>query len=373
MSGISIVHPHRAIDEEMTMKQTLGPKDHAEAVALFRAQVLGVLVSRVLTRGDRIEALRELSQTRFRPPGSPITRQFAVSTLERWLYAYRKDGLDGLKPQVRSDRGPAQMLTEAQRTLICDIRRDHPNASAALILRTLVTEGRVADGAVSANTVRRLLRQRGADRLSGKHAGPRRTRRRWQCERPNELWHADVCHAASLRIGDRTAPVRIHAMLDDASRYIVAIRAVSSEREADMLALVVDTARNVGLPERFYFDNGPTYRGETLATACARLAVKLIHARPYDPQARGKMERFWRTLREGCLDHMGIQSSLHDVQTRLLAFCAEHYHITPHSSLMGKTPAQVWATRHTREVSDDVLHDALTVRHTRRVRNVSAR
>jgi hypothetical protein len=56
------------------------------------------------------------------------------------------------------------------------------------------------------------------------------------------------------------------------------------------------------------------------------------------------MERFWRTLREGCLDHLGNPGSLQDVQVRLLAFLGKHYHVSPHASLMGKTPAQVYET-----------------------------
>ena len=53
-----------------------------------------------------------------------------------------------------------------------------------------------------------------------------------------------------------------------------------------------------------------------------------MHAKPYDPQARGKMERLWRTLREQCLDHLGVMESLHDVQVRLLAWRDTHYRTT---------------------------------------------
>lgn len=353
---------------EVPMKETIGPRDHAEAVALFRAQILGPLLARDLGRGELARALRALSQERFRPPGSDVTQRYAVSTLERWLYAYKRHGLDGLRPKPRKDQGFAQELTDEQRELLCAIRRDHPSASASLILRTLVAEGKITDDAVSANTVRRLFRACGLDRVSLRHAAPGGRRRRWQTSHPNALWHADVCHGPSLRIDGRPVPLRIHAILDDASRYIVAIRALSSEREADMLALLVDTVRRVGLPERFYLDNGSTYRGEILATACSRLDVKLRHARPHDPESRGKMERFWRTLREGCLDHIGHLSSIHDVTVRLLAFVGEHYHVTSHSALFGRAPADVWAERTPREVADDALRDALTVYGLRRVR-----
>jgi putative transposase len=173
-----------------------------------------------------------------------------------------------------------------------------------------------------------------------------------------------------MKLGGRTVPLRIHALLDDHARYIVAIQAAATEREVEMLALVKamrDTGRR---PGALYLDNGSTYRGEVLQTLCARLGVGLLHAEPEDPQARGKMERFWRTLREGCLDHLGAPGSLQDVQVRLLAFLGKHYHVSPHASLMGKTPAQVYETapRDEKPVTDDELGLALTVRGRRRVR-----
>jgi putative transposase len=73
--------------------------------------------------------------------------------------------------------------------LLLDIRHERPGASVALILRTLVLDGRLAEGAVSVSTVTRLYREaklpRGA-RPSG------HTRLRWQAERPGQLWHSSV-------------------------------------------------------------------------------------------------------------------------------------------------------------------------------------
>ena len=155
------------------------------------------------------------------------------------------------------------------------------------------------------------------------------------------------------------------------SMDIVAIQATTTERETEMLALLVKGMRDTGLrPGALYLDNGATYRGEVLATLCSRLGVGLLHAEAEDPQARGKMERFWRTLRQGCLDHIGTPGSLQDVQVRLLAFLAQHYHVSPHASLMGQTPAEVYetASREAKPVTDAELGLALTVRGRRRVR-----
>lgn len=256
-------------------------------------------------------------------------------------------------------------MTPEQRDLLLEIRREHPTASVSLILRTLIADGRLAQDAVSETTVARLLRERGLERgvrVDG------HTRLRWQADHAGALWHADVCHGPTLRIGGTTRPLRIHGILDDASRFVVALEAHHTEREADMLELMLAALRRHGAPDGLYLDNGATYRGESLRLFCERLGITLIHARPYDAPARGKMERFWRTLRAGCLDHLGGLTSLHDVQVRLGAFLDEHYHRAPHGGLYGKPPSEAWADATCRAVDEPALATALTIHRRRRVR-----
>jgi len=350
----------------MTGRLRLSPKHAAEAIAIFRAQVIGPLVCRELHRGELGPALAALSKQKHVTPWGTV-RCFSVATLQRWYYAYKRGGLDALEPAHRR-RGFALTLSPEQRQLLVAVRRENRSASVPLILRTLIADGRLDADAVSAPTVRRLYAAHGLDRISLR-SDASGARLRWEADAPNALWHADVCHGPALRIGGVAIPLRIHAILDDASRYIVAITARKTEREIEMLDLVARAIRLRGKPEAFYFDNGPTYIGEALSVASARLGITLLHARPHDPQARGKMERFWRTLREGCLDHLGELASHHEVQARLLAFLSQHYHKAPHSSLLGRSPADVYETEgRTTEVSEDQLRDALTVRGRRRVR-----
>jgi putative transposase len=350
----------------------LVPKDHAEQVALFRSEIIGALTRRELDRGELVAAFRGLSAERFRPPGCDHTRRYSVTSLERWYYAYRAGGLEALRPLPRSDRGRARHLTNEQRELLLDIRREHPSASVPLILRTLIADGRLDREAVSETTVRRLYAEKGLDRIGLRDGAGAKTRLRWQAERPGALWHGDVCYGPSLVIDGETHPVRIHALLDDASRYIVAIEAHHTEREVDMLGLWVRALRRYGAPEALYLDNGSTYRGEVLRLACERVGITLLHAKPYDAPARGKMERFWRTLREGCLDFVGSLSSLHDLNMRLLAFVDTHYHQAPHASLMGRSPGIVFGEAEAQmardgHLTEDQLRRALTVEERRRV------
>lgn len=361
--------PHDAAkeaDDDMT-DEPLHPRDHAEAVAVFRAQVLGPVLCRELSdHGALARELRELAATPVRPPGADRTRIYSPATLERWYYAYKQHGLAGLRPR-HGARGQAQALTDEQRALVLAIRRERPTVSATLILRTLEMEGRLPQGLISSPTLRRLYAAEGLDRRT-LAAADREPRRRWQADAPNVLWHADVCHGPALRIEGRSVPLRIHAILDDFSRYVVAIQACTHERESEMLMLLVKAMRTEGAPQVLYLDNGSTYTGHALSTACTRLGIALVHAKPYDPQARGKMERLWRTLREQCLDHCAGLGSLHEVQARLLAWRDTHYHATAHAGLLGKCPALTYETADTNAVSEAMLAEALTVRGKRRVR-----
>jgi hypothetical protein len=80
------------------------------------------------------------------------------------------------------------------------------------------------------------------------------------------------------------------------------------------------------------------------------------------------MERFWRTLRIGLLDHLVEPTSLHDVQVRLLAWVERDYHRRPHGGLLGKSPAEVWAHHTPVLPAEERLVTALTARGRRRVR-----
>ena len=263
---------------DLLMKQgaKLAPKDDAEAIAIFRAQVIGPLLTRAFTsHGELADAIRGLARERHRPPGAEAARVYSEATLERWYYRFRKHGLAGVTPRRRSDTGHARELTTEQRALLLAIRQEHPTTSAALILRTLELDGRIAKHAVSLSTLRRLYREHGLDRVALRTADGR-VRLRWQADRADALWHADVCHGPAMRVAGRTVPLRIHAILDDHSRYIVAIVATTNEREIEMLALLVKAMRSTGrMPEALYLDNGATYTGDVLATACSRLSVGL--------------------------------------------------------------------------------------------------
>jgi transposase InsO family protein len=357
------------------------PKDHAEAVAVFRAQIIGPALARSLPRGKLAALLRELASEQYVPPGAKRRHRFGSSTLERWYYAYRRGGLAALRPRPRKDRGRGKKLPPELRELLLDIRREQPAASVPTILLELQLAGRLAKDTVTAATVRRLFREHGLDRVSLKHAaqvGERgRLRLRWEAEAPGLLWHSDVCHGLRISIGGQAPQmVLIHGLLDDHARFVPYLEARLAETEADFLAVLCQAVRRHGPPSALYVDNGACYRGEALTLVCARLGIRLVHAAPYDAPARGKQERFWRTLREQCLDLIEGASldSLHAVNIHLWQWLDERYHRTPHGGLVGRTPSEAWlaATQTLAPpVSDERMAQVLELRAERKVKKDS--
>ena len=100
-----------------------------------------------------------------------------------------------------------------------------------------------------------------------------------------------------------------------------------------------------GLPLRLYVDNGANYRSQQLALVCAKLGIALIHARPYQPAGKGKIERFFRTLRAAWLSHLGDEDtkSLEALNRSLWAWVEGEYHHAPHRGLDARAPLDQWA------------------------------
>ena len=78
---------------------------------------------------------------------------------------------------------------------------------------------------------------------------------------------------------------------------------------------------------------------------CAKLGVALIHARPYQPAGKGKIEGWFRTLRGGWLNHLDLEAvdGLDSLNRGLWAWVEGEYHQAPHRGLDGETPLDRWA------------------------------
>jgi hypothetical protein len=135
------------------------------------------------------------------------------------------------------------------------------------------------------------------------------------------------------------------AFLDDATRVVPYCAFACSENTQAFLPVFKQALLRRGLPQRLYVDNGANYRSQHLALVCARLGVALIHARPYQPQGKGKMERWFRTLRAQLISRLAAAdtASLDALNRRLWAWVEGEYHQSPHRGLDDHTPLDRWA------------------------------
>ena len=117
---------------------------------------------------------------------------------------------------------------------------------------------------------------------------------RFEADRPNELWTGDALHGP--RIGGRKT--YLFAFLDDHSRAVVGHRFGFAEDTVRLAAALRPALAARGVPEGIYVDNGSAFVDAWLLRACAKLGIRLIHSAPGRPQGRGKIERFFRTVRE---------------------------------------------------------------------------
>jgi putative transposase len=104
--------------------------------------------------------------------------------------------------------------------------------------------------------------------------------------------------AARRRGGAAARRAVLLAFIDDRSRLLVGWRWETGE---DVFRLEVALRSGLmarGVPEAILVDRGSAFVSSQLLRACAVLGVRLIHASPRAATTKGKIERFFRTVRD---------------------------------------------------------------------------
>jgi putative transposase len=275
-------------------------RDKAEQAALFRFSVISEAVSPRLTPAERGVIVRGLAARTWTTPEG-TERSFGRGTIDRWLVAYRRDGLAGLAPVPRSDKGgtrsQGRWLAEAEK-----MRRAVPARSAAQIVDAIARAHGVY---LSARTVRAHLAAKGLTRAA-LTAEPARVFGRFEASAPNEIWIGDVLVGPFVpypRVaGSRRA--KLFVLVDDYSRLLVYGRWMTEENTRSGQDVLRSAISRRGLPQHCYFDNGAPYSNHQLARACAVLGIHVIHSKPYKPQGRGKQERLNSYIRQSFISEM---------------------------------------------------------------------
>lgn len=187
-------------------------------LALFRLSVLGPIVSRErLGRGELQQTIRELAQREYAIPDSQ-RRMLGEKTIQAWYYAWRREGIDGLTPKIRVDRGHSKISSVVQDAVLA-AKRENPRRSISQISRLLVAAGLVADQSLSRSSVHRLLQQNGLSQIAGSASLPEE-KRSFQAEFAGSIWYGDVMHGPRVAVKGQLRKTYLVSLIDDASRLV---------------------------------------------------------------------------------------------------------------------------------------------------------
>ncbi len=309
-------------------------------IALWRLSVLGPLVSVRLEHGDRLALCLEIADRLHQRPDGRMVR-LSHRTVENWLYAYRRGGLDGLKPRTRADRGRARAIAPAVADLVLRAKREKPRRSIRRIIRMLERAGVVRPGELSRSTVHRLLAAHG---ISGRpRRGPSAERRSFLVEHAGDLWMGDAMHGPLVITPNAT--VRKSYMLnqiDAATRYPVHSYFTLSEGAVAHEYGLKQALLKAGRPRVYYVDLGSAYIARSLRIICGEIGVRLVHTAPRDCEAKGAIERWHRTWREEVGDELPESPiSLAELNAIHWAWIGAEYLPRVHETT-GRAPREHW-------------------------------
>lgn len=258
--------------------------DRHREVALFRYSLIREAADPALSKRERGELVRELAA---RDHAGPDGRRLRVArnTIDRWIRAWRAGGFDALAPRGRNSEPvtPAAQLELAER-----LKREAPKRTAAQVAEIIAT----TDGhGPSARTLQRHFARLGLNTRPDGHAP--QAFGRFEATAPNDLWTGDALHGPTVA-GRKTY---LFAFIDDHSRALVGYRWGLSEDTVRLEAALRAGLAARGVPRAVYLDNGSAMVSSQLLRAMASLGIRLVHSRPGRPQGRGKIERFFATVR----------------------------------------------------------------------------
>ena len=333
-----VPEPRSSTNEDLTVNDP--DDDLRQQIALFRYGLIADLAHLPVGTPGTGATMRAKAEKTYTIPGTTRTR-VAAETMRHWINDYRRGGFEALYPKPRTDRGKPRRLPAEVAERLITLKTENDALSVRDIIQKAQEEG--IDHPLASSTVHRLFSREG---LFDKKPPDGADRRRFAFKDAGELWMSDVMHGPKVRHGRSRRKTYLIAFIDDATRVIPFAAFAMAENVQAFLPVFKNALIRRGLPARLYVDNGSAYRSRHLSLVCARLGVALIHARAFQPAGKGKIERFFRTLRAGWLRHLGddVLDNLQTLNSSLWAWVEGEYHNSPHRGLEeGRTPLEQWA------------------------------
>ncbi len=223
------------------------------------------------------------------------------------------------------------------------LRGEQQGLPVSVFYDQLVDKGEILPKEVSYATVYRLLKKHD---LVGKQVLKAPERKRFAYDTVNTLWQGDMSVGPYLIVDGKKLRTNLFAFIDDCSRVIPFAQFFFSEKFDSLKTVFKEALVRRGIPKIVYVDNGRIYRSDTFHIACASLGIALTHTQPYDAASKGKIERFFKTVKTRFLPLLKLKpaTSIEELNQRFWQWLEEDYHRKVHASL-GMTPQDVFLSQ----------------------------
>jgi transposase InsO family protein len=263
--------------------------------------------------------------------------QFTWRTISTWFYRYKIDGTTAMINKTRSDKGKTRKVSPEQ--LLEAIEKVLPkfrgkSYSKALIYRTCIEDGLLRRDEVAPNTFSRLVNEH--ELLKPESAVKSKRRLAFAKAFANQCWQADTLFGPYVKNGTTKTQVKLIAFIDDASRLLCHGEFFFADNIANLITAFQTTIYKRGIPEQLYVDNGSNYASLEISNICTRIGTLLCHTPVRDGAAKGKIERFFRTVRAQFLARELDLSSLTALNRQFLLWAEKDYNCRTHSTLQMK-------------------------------------
>lgn len=299
----------------------------SEEIAAARLQLITPLLDQTLDQGKK-QLLKE-----------QICMQAGCSerTLRRYLKEYEKYGFKGLKPKNMERMGHSVIPDEVMAEAVA-LRREVPKRSVTDIIRILEWEKVVEPGMLKRSTLQDQLTLRGySSRQMRTYANSVTSARRFQKPWRNYLWQSDI--KFGFHVDGK--PTYMVCFLDDCHRFVLHSEFYDTLDQKIIQDCFRKALMKFGAPDSVLFDNGKQYRTHWMQRACGKLGIRLLYCRPYNPQGKGKNEKFNQYvdsfLREAAIAN---PKNLEELNRLYQVWLEECYQNKEHSALKGRTPQE---------------------------------
>ena len=323
------------------MEQEERDKDK-NAIALFRYGLISSLVNNTYEEESKAEYYRNVASKTYTFKDKEL--KVTPSTIKKWYLDYQKLGYNGLIPKSRTDLNTSRKLSIEAQQKIVNYKETYPHISGTLIYQKLIEDGYINEFEVSKSTVLKFIRDNYL--LFGDDG--KIDRRAFEMEFANDMWDADTSHGPYLTIDNKKVKTYLIALIDDASRLITNAKFYFEDNAINFQKTFKEGLKKYGIPKKIFLDNGKTYKNEQLAIICANCGMELIYTKPYSPQSKAKIERWFHTMKETWMRGINwVDIKDIDELNEMLNEFINKYNNDIHSSLKDKdnnniSPKQRW-------------------------------